>query len=276
MKLNFIKMSPAGNITVFILDQLPRESHSKAAKVLMDPGNLYAEQVGFIEKPNNNPDGIRLQMMGGEFCGNASRSFAAYMVYSGYPQVKVEHDSYVVPIQVSGLERDLICRVYPTSESHIFRASVEMPLPLQIRVEEFVVGGEKRAVIRVDFPGITHFIVDNESLRSKTEFFHLVRDKMAGVSFEAFGIMYHDFEESSTIPLVYVKDTDSLVWERSCASGTAALGAALSYLSGSDTELEIKQPGGSLWIRVKWSEDMPETIVLDGMVDIVAEGTVML
>jgi diaminopimelate epimerase len=276
MKLNFIKTSPAGNTTVFILDQLPRDMHSQVARTLMDPGSLYAEQVGFIEKPKEDPDGIRLQMMGGEFCGNASRSFAAYMVYSGYPQIGFENDSYIVPIQVSGLERDLVCRVYPTEIPSSFRASVEMPLPLGMHAEEFVISGEKRAAIRVDFPGITHFVVDEDNLRSRTEFFHLVRDKMSNESFEAFGIMYHNFEESTSAPLVYVKDTDSLVWERSCASGTAALGAAMAYLSGSDIQMEIKQPGGSLFIKVEWNGEEVTSITLDGMVEIVAEGTVNL
>ena len=40
----------------------------------MREDNLHAEQVGFI-KDNH------LQMMGGEFCGNASRAFASLLAF---------------------------------------------------------------------------------------------------------------------------------------------------------------------------------------------------
>ncbi|MDX9918065.1 MAG: diaminopimelate epimerase [Gudongella sp.] len=274
MKLNFIKTSPAGNTTVFVLDQVPRGLHSRVAKALMGPGSLNAEQVGFIEKSLGNEDGVRLQMMGGEFCGNASRALAAYMVYAEYPQVETSEDGYIVPIQVSGFDMGLICKVKRTDSPNAFRASIEMPLPTSIIAEEFIISGESRAAIRVDFPGITHFVVDEESLRSRSEFLQLVREKMEQENFEAFGVMYHNFEDSSADPVVYVKETDSLVWERSCASGTAALGAAISYLKGTDTDMEIKQPGGSLAIKVKWQDNQPKSILLDGTVDIVVEGLV--
>ena len=46
----------------------------KYQKKLWKETNLYAEQVGFIGDNH-------LQMMGGEFCGNASRSFASLLAF---------------------------------------------------------------------------------------------------------------------------------------------------------------------------------------------------
>lgn len=52
MKLSFVKANPTDNMTVFVLDPVPRQLHSNVAQKILDYGNLYAEQVGFIESPN--------------------------------------------------------------------------------------------------------------------------------------------------------------------------------------------------------------------------------
>jgi len=66
MKLDFIKINPAGNITILIDNfNIYDKDIAKISEELMREDNLHAEQVGFI-KDNH------LQMMGGEFCGNAS------------------------------------------------------------------------------------------------------------------------------------------------------------------------------------------------------------
>lgn len=67
MKLNFVKMNPAGNTTIFIFDQLPWLFHGKIVQYLMKPDYLCADQVAFIEKPKSPYATARLQMMSGEF-----------------------------------------------------------------------------------------------------------------------------------------------------------------------------------------------------------------
>ena len=46
-------------------------------------------------------------------------------------------------------------------------------------------------------------------------------------------------DESAVTPLVYVRSTDSAVWESSCASGTAAVGAWASFRSGEDARRSV-------------------------------------
>ena len=71
--LDFIKINPAGNITILIDNfDIYDKNIPKLSEEIMKETNLYAEQVGFI-KDNH------LQMMGGVFCGNASRSFASLL-----------------------------------------------------------------------------------------------------------------------------------------------------------------------------------------------------
>lgn len=278
MILHYVKVNPAQNTTVFVLDQVPRKDHVAISRKLMSYESVHAEQVGFIEKTllPDSTETLRLQMMGGEFCGNASRSFAAYMVYTGYPSIKAQGEDYLVPIQVSGWERNVDCIVTPLKERNRFRSRIQMPLPKSVGAQEFIIQGETISTIRVDFFGITHFVVDKDAVRSTLEFFNIVKSKMDKEGYEAFGIMFYDFEEKYLEPLVYVKGTDTTCWEKSCASGTAALGVCLSYLDDVSISRDIAQPGGVLNIGVVWTDGMAEEIFLDGEVEIVSEGTVSL
>ncbi|MCL2320286.1 MAG: hypothetical protein FWC45_09390, partial [Treponema sp.] len=78
---------PAKNITVFILEpvETPAERRALAMAILADT-RLRAEQVGFVTPPSSGKAAPgtgaplwRLDMAGGEFCGNAARSFGLYV-----------------------------------------------------------------------------------------------------------------------------------------------------------------------------------------------------
>lgn len=76
MKLQYVKADPSGNTTLFVLSSVaPEQRSSLAAKLLKDKG-VDAEQVAYLSMVEGQP--LRVDMMGGEFCGNASRSAAAY------------------------------------------------------------------------------------------------------------------------------------------------------------------------------------------------------
>ena len=77
MKMRIRRADPAGNITIFVMDQAERKDYAAISRQLLVREDLGAEQVGFVEK---NADGTtHMQMMGGEFCGNATRSFGYLM-----------------------------------------------------------------------------------------------------------------------------------------------------------------------------------------------------
>ena len=72
MKMRIRRADPAGNITIFVMDQAERKDYAAISRQLLVREDLGAEQVGFVEK---NADGTtHMQMMGGEFCGNACRA----------------------------------------------------------------------------------------------------------------------------------------------------------------------------------------------------------
>lgn len=83
MKLHYIKANPSGNTTVFILDPVPKEQYAQVSKAVLSYENVGAEQLGFIIRDESCPNGWRMEMAGGEFCGNASRSFAAWLGMCG-------------------------------------------------------------------------------------------------------------------------------------------------------------------------------------------------
>ena len=74
MKLNVLRADPAGNITLFVLDPVEKSRRADVAAQLMAVPEYKAEQVGFVCTPQEGGDG-RMEMMGGEFCGNATRAF---------------------------------------------------------------------------------------------------------------------------------------------------------------------------------------------------------
>ena len=72
MKLNILRADPAGNTTVFVLDPIEKAQRAAIAEQIMAIPFLKAEQVGYACPPEDGVDG-RMEMMGGEFCGNALR-----------------------------------------------------------------------------------------------------------------------------------------------------------------------------------------------------------
>ena len=74
MEVKFIKASPTENMTLLIETPVAREKQLAVAERLIAYGSVYAEQAGYIEEAENPAAEKRLQMMAGEFCGNASLS----------------------------------------------------------------------------------------------------------------------------------------------------------------------------------------------------------
>lgn len=274
MKLHFVKVNPVENMTIFVLDQIPRKEHISISNKLMDYSNLHAEQVGFIEASMDNTATIRLQMMGGEFCGNATRSLAAFMVHSNYPQVEKSGENFLVPLEVSGMKDIINCQVRKLPGENKYLSKIEMPLPLSVKEIEVPYDGHSIESIKVDLPGITHFIVDANKVNDKDKFYEIIKENMKDEEYDAFGIMYYDYNNKFMEPLVYVKATDSLFWERSCASGTCAFGCAQAFIYKKNVDEDVLQPGGSLKVNVAYNDESINSLHLNGEVEIVSEGIV--
>ncbi len=143
MKLHFLKFNPTENMTLLVTDPVPRALQGPLAARLMENRSVGAEQVGYLEKASLPGARARLQMMGGEFCGNASMCMAVFLTRNELPP----EGEKTVEIEVSGAGR-VKCAL--RREGPDFRCRVEMPLPREIRrVGELTL---------VRLPGIAHFV----------------------------------------------------------------------------------------------------------------------
>lgn len=73
-------------------------------------------------------------------------------------------------------------------------------------------------------------------------------------------------------PLIYVPPLDSMIWERGCGSGTASLGAYLSWKNKGAIAAQVKQPGGTIQVTADCYKDEVTSLMIEGSVGIVAQG----
>ena len=263
MKLRFAKLNPTENMTILVTDPVPRDRHSAVAEALMAYGSVGGEQVGFLEEPTLPGARMRLQMMGGEFCGNATMSLAALLAF----QENLPDDGEAVyPLEVSGADGIVNCRIRRSGD--VCRGTVCMPLPEAIREVDFPDGVRCPVVF---FPGIAHAIVREGVLRASDAPRCIPRwCEVCGT--DALGIILADDALDRIRPLVYVRSTDSSVWERGCGSGTAALGAYLAHARCGDAALDVAQPGGTIHVEAKWDGERVSRLEISGDVRLAAIG----
>ncbi len=224
---------PTGNITLLVETAVPIEEQPEIARRLMQL-EPETEQVGFVSPAEN---GVSLRMAGGEFCGNASMSAAAWWLkQNGLKKSKVL-------VHIWGTESPVPVEIHECGDD-VWEASVQMPLPLSVGEENFPQNG---LLPIVRFPGITHVILENGTLLGNAE--SLAPEWCRELGAEALGLMFLDREAGTMKPLVWVPAAGTLCWESSCASGTTAVGAFLYAKSGREIELPLKQPGGTLGIN---------------------------
>ena len=260
MKLNFVKLSPTRNITILVTDPVPRSLHADISARLMDGECVGGEQVGFVEAAGLPGARARLQMMGGEFCGNASMSLAAWLAYQ---DGLADGAQAQLPLEVSGAAGLVRCGILRCGND--YEGTVSMPLPERICEEDF---GDGQRWPVVHFPGISHAIVA-ESALTPGQAKACIGRWCERLGAEAMGILLLSDAADAFIPLVYVRSTMSAVWEHGCGSGSAAIGAYLAARQGGNVDCVLSQPGGSIRVQVQ-----PGKIAITGRVRIIAAGTV--
>lgn len=231
MNIKYSVFDPSGNITVLVESDVPCELYTAVAKELMKLEPM-AEQVGFVH------DTV-LNMAGGEFCGNATLSASARLALR---DVSIG-SSAQYSMSVSGASDPLAVTVKRLSENKV---SASVTMPTAVSVSLIKVNGMPATL--VCFNGISHAVIHAQPNVSQAE--QLVKSLCRQYRADAFGLMFFDRETKELKPLVYVPASDTLFWESSCASGTAAVGLALASEFGKLDLTEIRQPGGVLGIEV--------------------------
>ena len=265
----YVKMDPTGNITVLVTDPVPREEQPELAGRLMADPSVGGEQVGFLKRPEDPACRIHLQMMGGEFCGNATMSAAAWMMMTDGQDG--ERD---IPMEVSGADGTLICRI-STAENG-WEGTVRMPAVLECMTTDLPWRGEGYHLIAVRMEGITHLIL-NGRIDCDEEAEAMLKAWSHAYQEDAVGLLQWNEEQQSIRPLVLVKAAGTLVWESGCGSGSAAIGAWKALESGNPvTVTEVSQPGGMIRTEVRTEGKQIRKITITGKVRLIREGSVTL
>ena len=230
MKLTLCAVDPAGNVTLLVETPVPEARYQEIARKLLADRKLRGEQVGFLTAPRMG-GAIRLEMMGGEFCGNAARSVGFYYgVRTG--------GGREIPVEVSGCGH--VLQVELDSGS----AWTQMPIPMSVepvQVNEYT-------MTAVRFEGIAHLVAEMPPLPRETVE-EVLPAMAARLDVPAVGLLF--VEGDGMTPVVYVRDTDSLFWESSCASGSAAVACKFASAERDGIFRQyLIQPGGAISTEV--------------------------
>ena len=230
--VHYVLADPTGNHTVLVRTPVPPSQRRAVADALMamEP---TAEQVGFVQATT-------LTMTGGEFCGNASLAAAAlHCREQGLPAGQTA----AVTLTVSGAPHPVAVTVTAAADGR-YTGRVAMPKPVAMACRTLPFFPEATALPVIAFPGITHVIVESPLEQTQAE--TIIRPLCRHMGADALGLLLFDRAAGRLTPLVYVPAADTLYWENSCASGTAAVGAWLFQEQGHPRHLALTQPGGTL------------------------------
>ena len=252
--LHYYMIDPTKNITALVGTPVPPASRPFAARGIME-NEPACEQVGFVWLDETGAP--RLAMAGGEFCGNAAMSAAALSCQQTGLR---PGNTRTVRLTVSGAAEPVPVRV-TAEEDGYFSCTVRMPPPERIETVSLPLDGKIVSLPVVFLPGIAHIMVTKDELDAGTAE-RVIRDWCGRLSAAGLGIMLFDKNRNTLRPLVYIPGSDTLFWESSCASGTAALGA---YLAGSSepVSLAVAEPGGALRVYAeKGSVDLSGRVAI--------------
>lgn len=239
---NYFRANPCGNITGFVVAPVYPGYRKAYTDCIIEQIDKDVEQVGFIS-PAYEGAPLRMDMMGGEFCANATRAYGLYS--AGF----YDTDGLVdIEVYVSGHQgtTDVIADVKNQ------KAYVALDAP--IGRENLTIDGKDCTLIKLH--GISHLVVEVEEGRDFVDKALEVLKK--DHKDEAYGVLFFNKDKLEMIPYVYVEGSETLFREGSCGSGTVAV---VNYLESDidkldeDYKIAIKNPAGELEVFVYEFED---------------------
>ena len=221
------------------------------------------EQVGFLS------DG-QLNMAGGEFCGNATRS-SAFLILDGKPGE--------IKLKVSGVKNTLVCGVNQNLEAY-----AQMPIYSDPKKITPIKQPNGSSDFLVEMEGISHLITFNTALisgLSENEIKQIAKNRITDLNLDklpAAGVIFTQKQGDlyKITPVVYVRDIDTLFLETACGSGTTALGLVLSKTTNqSIKQVPILQPSGmNIKISVNFSNKKFKNAFIEGPIEPISSGEI--
>lgn len=268
-EVDFVKLSPTRNMTLLVTSRHAAGDYRSIASQLLSAGHVHAEQVGFVNAPTSSEAEVRLDMAGNEFCGNACMALAALTAAEDGLGIGARTE---IVLEASGAGSAVTCEVEHQDPGYYCKLTV--PAPSGVEAYPFPgVPADRAALVR--YPDAVHLVVEcahrDHDLRDRAQAMAVHLGETEAVS--VVGVMLYDPVRRELAPLINVPSLSSIVWERSCGSGTAALGAYLAARSGDAVRTIVQQPGGNMQVEADHSTDGVTELRIGGHVAIVAEGT---
>lgn len=260
MKIKVTILKPAGNDTALVEEIPAKKDRKKINDKIMDffPN---VEQVGFYDLKT-----LKLEMAGGEFCGNATRSFA-YLALNG----KKDQNNFLV----SGVATKLKAGIKTPNTSF-----AQMPIYESFdKVEQIY-----KNIWKVEIKGISHLITplsdyDQDDLKSEGK--KLLKKYDLLETSPAAGVMFYTELKKDSYkldPIVWVRDIKTLFYETACASGTTAFGLMIAKQKNKSIKnLKILQPSDQfLSVSISIKDQKFEDAYIEGPIKILQESEVQI
>ena len=270
-EIKYHVLDPTGNITALVETAVDIVDQPAVASRIMEL-EPDVEQAGFVTFADEAADvPVSLRMAGGEFCGNATMCAAAlYMIRRNMP------GSAAVKVSVSGAAEPLEVMLERRG-AYDFASAVTMPPAIgidELRLSDGMMKGSdplRLPIVRME--GIAHVIIEPDSgffgLKDDPALAEtLLRGWCGAIGAECLGMMFlgegiaksawdpansEESEKSAVLrpmtPLVYVPGADTMFWENSCASGSAAAGIYLAAKAGKPVDVTFDEPAGRLRVE---------------------------
>ncbi|MDR0222673.1 MAG: hypothetical protein LBI38_03935 [Oscillospiraceae bacterium] len=238
MEYQFQIFSPGGNDTALVFGLDFDKETERNIDFDIRSSHETVEQVGFVGKTDKV---YRLEMAGGEFCGNAARCAASYFL---------KNTAGEIDIRVSGVTRTLKAGV-----RRIDTAWAAMPV--NPNLDSVSVSDEGFCLVALE--GIVHLVIPPDksgrflsAARSANSFEDELKsiakrlmDKYSLTKHPACGVMFPEDTADGLFlhPCVFVAGVESsMYYETACGSGSIAVAAAFSFLNKDSIKLSVIQP----------------------------------
>ncbi len=221
--ISYAILYPGGNLTAIVTEKQPKKKRPELAKKIMDH-NPEIEQVGFMSAAAGSKYAFKLDMMGGEFCINAARC-AALLWNRQHPKEKE------IVLQVSGCAWPIKARVSSST--------VTLLLPEALIVNSQAADEGKL----IDLRGI-RFLVSEGALDAGKLLEAARQDSNDYPALGLVEIIKNENNELTITALVWVRETNTLIQETACGSGSIAACVYCLEKSPRAVDFSVRQPSG--------------------------------
>lgn len=249
-------LRPGGNDTAIVNGLVNKKTDKNLINKEIMSMFPNVEQVGFV---NLKKDKYKLQMAGGEFCGNATRC-AAYLACDG--------KTGEIKIKVSGTNKILNAGIDKQQEVY-----AQMPISIDTRIQKDQ-AKPNNSIVFID--GIVQYVdwdykkIENKSKVEVTKIALKIIKSKRFDKYPAAGVMFVKKIKDTfkIIPIVYVKKINTSFYETACGSGSAAIGLVVATEKKTSIDnLRILQPSQSyITVSVNYEDGKFGDVYIKGKV----------